>query len=341
MDKPFVTNDKLGRPIRDLRISITDRCNFRCFYCMPKELFGSEHAFVDRKLLLSFEEIERVARIFLHYHGIKKIRITGGEPLIRRNIERLIEALAAHSELEDLSLTTNGSLLTRSKAQALKDAGLKRLTVSLDALDDRIFKAINDVRFPTATVLEAIEHAETVGLGPVKVNMVVTRGINESEILPMVRYFHGTNVILRFIEYMDVGNSNDWKLDKVVSAAEIANIVQQEFPITPVGRNYQSEVASRWRYEDGEGELGIISSVTEPFCGDCSRVRLSAEGMMFTCLFASKGFDIRKLLRSDLDDHGVADRVRAVWRQRDDRYSEIRTEQTSQMPKIEMSYIGG
>ena len=327
--------------MRDLRISVTDRCNFRCFYCMPKALFGSEHAFVDRKLLLSFEEIERVARIFLIYHGIRKVRITGGEPLVRRNIERLIESLAAHSELEDLSLTTNGSLLTRSKAQALKDAGLKRVTVSLDALDDKIFKAINDVRFPTATVLEAIEHAEAVGLGPVKVNMVVTKGINDSEILPMVRYFHGSKVVLRFIEYMDVGNSNDWKLDKVISAAEIANIVSQEFSISPIDRSYQSEVAARWRYDDGGGELGIISSVTEPFCGDCSRVRLSAEGMMFTCLFASEGFDLRKLLRSELSDHEIADQLRSVWRRRDDRYSQIRTAQTSQMPKIEMSYIGG
>lgn len=341
MDKPFITNDNLGRSMRDLRISITDRCNFRCFYCMPKELFGSEHAFVDRKLLLSFEEIERVARIFLRYHGIKKIRITGGEPLVRRNIEHLIESLAAHDDLEDLSLTTNGSLLNHSKAQALKNAGLKRITVSLDALDDRIFKVINDVRFPTATVLKAIEYAEAVGLGPVKVNMVVTKGVNETEILPMVRHFHGSNVILRFIEFMDVGNSNDWKLDKVISAKEIVNIIRQEYAISPINPNYQSEVARRWRYDDGGGELGIITSVTEPFCGSCSRVRLSAEGSMFTCLFASKGVDLRGMLRSDMDDHEIADRIRAVWRQRDDRYSEIRTEQTSRMPKVEMSYIGG
>jgi len=334
------TVDQRGRAIRDLRISVTDRCNFRCVYCMPKHLFGSDHAFLDRKQLLSFEEIERVARAFVA-NGVRKLRITGGEPLVRREIEKLITQLAAIGGVEDLSLTTNGSLLTADRARALREAGLKRVTISLDALDNDIFKAINDVKFPVGRVLDAVNNARTAGLDPVKVNMVVVRGSNDGEILPMAEHFRNNGVILRFIEYMDVGTSNGWNMEQVVSAAEISEIVNEEFPILPVAPGYRGEVAKRWRYIDGAGEIGIISSVTQPFCGTCTRARISAEGQVYTCLFASQGHDLRELVRSEIDDRELAQAIAQIWRRRDDRYSEIRSDATSAIPKIEMSYIGG
>jgi len=307
---------------------------------MPKELFGSDHAFLPRKELLNFEEIERVARAFAT-HGVTKLRLTGGEPLVRKELETLISQLAVVPGINDVSLTTNGSLLTRDKARSLRDAGLGRLTISLDAIDDLLFAKINDVKFPVAKVLEAVDNALAAGLGPIKVNMVVARGMNEGEILPMVRQFKGTGVILRFIEYMDVGNTNGWKLDQVVSAREIAQTINDEFPIEPVDANYFGEVASRWRFSDGTGEVGIISSVSSPFCSSCTRARLSAEGSIYTCLFASEGTDLRALLRDGCSDDELAARIGELWRVRDDRYSELRSEATQDLPKVEMSYIGG
>lgn len=333
-------DDALGRRLRDLRISVTDRCNFRCVYCMPKELFGANHAFVDRKELLSFEEIERVVRQFARL-GVKKVRVTGGEPLVRRDIERLIESLAAIPELGDLALTTNGSLLTRERARQLKDAGLNRVTVSLDAISNEIFQAINDVKFPVEKVLEAIEIAAEQGLNPVKVNMVVQHGLNENEILPMVEHFRGSGVILRFIEFMDVGTRNGWQLDHVMPAEEIARIIDSSHKLESVTENYHGEVARRWIYRDGSGEIGIISSVSQPFCGSCSRMRLSAEGQLYTCLFANQGFDLRQHLRSGAGNDRIVAAIREVWQRRGDRYSEIRSEHTAGRPKIEMSYIGG
>src|SRR6266542_4515774 len=290
--------DTLGRPLRDLRVSVTDRCNFRCVYCMPKEVFGRDYRFLERRELLTFEEIERLARAFV-VHGVEKIRITGGEPLVRRDLERLIELLAAIPGL-DLTLTTNGSLLPE-KARVLKEAGLKRVTVRLDSLDDGVFTAMNDVDFPVQRVLEGIDAAADAGL-PVKVNMVVKRGANEDSVLPMARLFRERGHILRFIEYMDVGHSNGWRLDDVVPAAEIVAAVDAELPIEPVEPNYRGEVARRWRYRDGSGEIGVIASVTQPFCGDCSRARLSAEGRLYTCLFAAAGHDLRRRLRSGAAD---------------------------------------
>jgi len=307
---------------------------------MPKELFGSDHPFLDRKQLLSFEEIERVARAFVA-NGVKKLRITGGEPLVRREIEKLITQLATIDGVEDLSLTTNGSLLTTDRARALRETGLKRVTISLDALDNDIFKAINDVKFPVSRVLDAVDNARTAGLDPVKVNMVVVRGSNDAEILPMAEHFRNNGVILRFIEYMDVGTSNGWNMEQVVSVAEISDIVNAQFPIVPVAPGYRGEVAKRWRYVDGAGEIGIISSVTQPFCGTCTRARISAEGQVYTCLFATQGHDMRELVRSDMDDRELAQAVARIWRRRDDRYSEIRSDATRELPKIEMSYIGG
>jgi len=332
--------DKRGRPMRDLRISVTDRCNFRCVYCMPKELFGSDHAFLERKRLLSFEEITRVVRAFVA-QGVVKLRVTGGEPLVRRELEKLITSLAEIEGVQEISLTTNGSLLTLDKATSLKDAGLTRLTVSLDAIDEQLFADINDVKFPVSRVLDGIENADKAGLAPVKVNMVVARGMNENEVLPMARHFRNSGVVLRFIEFMDVGNTNGWELDKVVCAQEIVDTINAEFPLVPMDANYRGEVAKRWRYKDGAGEVGIISSVTQPFCGTCNRSRLSAEGMFYTCLFANKGFDLRNLLRGGADDEQLLEFVTNVWRIREDRYSEIRSDQTSGVPKIEMSYIGG
>ncbi len=332
--------DAFGRPIRDLRISVTDRCNFRCRYCMPKEIFGAHYEFLDRKELLSFEEVTRLARLFVA-GGVRKIRLTGGEPLIRREIEKLVEMLAGVEGLEDLSMTTNGSTLTRERARRLKDAGLRRITVSLDSLDEATFRAVNDVDFPVARVLEAIEHAESVGLAPIKINMVVKRGVNDDSILPMARHFRGTGHIVRFIEYMDVGTTNGWRLDDVVSAAEIVERIDAELPLEPATPNYRGEVANRWRYRDGPGEIGVIASVTQPFCGTCTRARLSAEGSLFTCLFAGEGHDLRRLLRGGASDEYIAQFLAAVWSAREDRYSELRTSQTVELPKVEMSYIGG
>ena len=330
--------DSFGRPLRDLRVSVTDRCNFRCIYCMPKEAFGRDHQFLEREQLLTFEEISRLARIFNEL-GIEKVRLTGGEPLVRRDLERLIAMLAQIPGL-DLTLTTNGSLLAK-KARALKDAGLQRITVSLDSLDDTVFKAMNDVGFPVQGVLEGIEAAASVGLKPIKVNMVVKRGVNEQSVLPMARHFRHTDHVLRFIEYMDVGHTNGWRLDQVVSGAEVIRTIDAELPLEPLTPNYRGEVASRWRYRDGGGEIGVITSVTQPFCGSCTRARLSAEGVLYTCLFATKGHDLRALVRGGASDSQISEQIRAVWRVRSDRYSEIRTSQTASLPKIEMSYIGG
>jgi cyclic pyranopterin phosphate synthase len=330
--------DKFNRPLHDLRISVTDRCNFRCIYCMPKEIFGRDYPFLRREELLSFEEIARLAHI-LAGHGVRKIRLTGGEPLVRRDLEVLVGMLAQLPDL-DLTMTTNGALLAR-KAAALKAAGLQRVTVSLDALEDEVFMAMNDVDFPVARVLEGIEAARQAGLTPIKINMVVKRGLNEDSILPMARYFHGTDFILRFIEYMDVGSTNGWRLDDVVPAREIVARIDAEMPLESMEPNYRGEVAKRWRYRDGRGEIGFVTSVTQPFCGDCSRVRLSAEGKLYTCLFAVNGFDLRQLLRDGASDQEISDAVDSLWRKRDDRYSEIRSDETAELPKVEMSYIGG
>src|SRR5688572_18606339 len=331
-------DDRLGRPLRDLRISVTDRCNFRCVYCMPKEVFGSDYQFLERKELLTFEEIARLARIF-HGLGIEKVRLTGGEPLVRRNLEQLVGLLAQIPGL-DLTLTTNASLLAR-KAEGLKAAGLKRITVSLDSLDDAVFRRMNDVDFPVGKVLEGIDAAAAAGLAPVKINMVVKRGINEDSILPMARHFHGSSHILRFIEYMDVGHTNGWRMDDVVSAREIVEMISQEMPLEPAHPNYTGEVAERWRYRDGGGEIGVIASVTQAFCRDCTRARLSTEGKLYTCLFATQGHDLRTLLRDGATDEEVRSAVAAIWTKRADRYSELRSEHTVKLEKIEMSYIGG
>lgn len=334
--------DRLARPVRDLRISITDRCNFRCVYCMPKTVFGRDYPFLPRAELLRFEEIARIARVFAA-QGVKKIRLTGGEPLLRHGVEHLIEQLAAIPGLE-ITLTTNGSLLEQ-KAAALKAAGLQRVTVSLDALDDAVFKRMNDADYPVAKVLAGIEAAAAAGLRPVKVNCVVKRGANDDQILPLARYFRSQygdwGHILRFIEYMDVGSSNDWKLDEVVPSAEVLRRIGDEFPLEPVDPNYPGEVAGRWRYRDGAGEIGVISSVTQAFCHSCTRIRLSTEGKLYTCLFASEGHDLRGLLRSGADDAELGTAIGAIWQQRADRYSEVRMAATSGLKKIEMSYIGG
>ena len=329
--------DAFGRPLRDLRISVTDRCNFRCTYCMPKEVFGHAYRFLDRKELLDFDEITRVARSAVAL-GVKKIRLTGGEPLIRRDLEQLIAMLSVLDA--ELTLTTNASLLPR-KAQALKDAGLDRITVSLDAMDDPTFRAMNDVDFPVQRVLDGIEAARAVGL-PVKVNCVVKRSVNENQIVPMARYFRETGDTLRFIEFMDVGATNHWRMDEVVTASEIVELIGAEFPIEPAVENYRGEVAKRWRYKDGKGEIGIIASVTQPFCGDCTRTRISAEGKLYTCLFAHRGHDLRALVRSGATDEELSARLAEIWKVRGDRYSELRSElPPDDAPRVEMSYIGG
>jgi cyclic pyranopterin phosphate synthase len=333
----MTVRDTLGRALRDLRISVTDRCNFRCVYCMPKEVFGRDYRFLDRRELLTFEEIERLARAFVS-HGVEKVRITGGEPLVRRDVERLVEKLAAIDDL-DLTLTTNGSLLPQ-KAVALREAGLRRVTVSLDSLDDTVFTAMNDVDFPVQRVLEGIDAAAEAGL-PVKVNMVVKRGVNEDSIVPMARLFRERGHILRFIEYMDVGHSNGWRLDDVVPAADIVATVDAEFPLEPIEPNYRGEVARRWRYRDGSGEIGVIASVTQPFCGDCTRARLSAEGRLYTCLFGVRGYDLRAVLRGGASDGELSSEIGRIWGRRADRYSELRSENTADLAKVEMSYIGG
>ena len=340
--------DQLGRPLRDLRISVTDRCNFRCTYCMPKEVFNSDYRFLRHSDLLTFEEIARLAAAFVQ-HGVEKIRLTGGEPLLRKDLHKLIAMLSpmktrGGNEL-DIALTTNGSVLAR-KARQLADAGLKRITVSLDGLDDATFRRMNDVDFPVRDVLEGIEAATAAGLAPVKINMVVKRGVNEGEIVAMARHFRGTGHIVRFIEYMDVGTSNGWRMDEVVPSSEVLRYIAEEFPLEPLDANYTGEVAERWRYRDGQGEIGVISSVSQAFCRECTRARLSTEGKLFLCLFASQGHDLRTLLRGNGQQAPVTDSqletaIGHIWSARDDRYSELRTEATAKMPKVEMSYIGG
>lgn len=339
--------DMRGRPLRDLRISVTDRCNFRCTYCMPKEVFDKDHIFLPHGELLSFEEITRLAKIFIA-HGVEKIRLTGGEPLLRKNIEKLIEMLGALKTADgrdlDLTLTTNGSLLAK-KARALKDAGLKRVTVSLDGLDDAVFRRMNDVDFPVAEVLHGIDAAHRAGLGPIKINMVVKGGTNDGEILPMARHFHDTPFILRFIEYMDVGSSNGWKMDEVIPSAEVVRRIHADMPLAELAPNYAGETAGRYRYVDGKGEIGLISSVTHAFCGDCTRARLSTDGKLYTCLFAGGGHDLRALLRGGRSEAEISTAIAHVWQERSDRYSELRSEQTftatTPLKKVEMSYIGG
>lgn len=344
--------DTRNRALRDLRISVTDRCNFRCVYCMPKEIFGRDFEFMPRDMLLSFEEITRIARVAVA-HGVEKIRLTGGEPLLRAGIEDLIAML---NELKtpdghdlDLALTTNGSALTH-KAQALKDAGLKRITVSLDSLDDEKFKALNGVDFPVAKVLHAIDVAHEVGLGPIKVNMVVQKGSNDQDIVAMARHFKDTPYILRFIEFMDVGSTNGWEMGEVVPSAEVINMINAELPLEEIAPNYTGEVSARWRYRDGSGEIGVISSVTQNFCSTCNRVRISSDGSLYTCLFATKGHDLRGMLREGCTDDELATTMSDIWRVRTDRYSELRSRNTTALPnpgtdngpkRVEMHYIGG
>lgn len=331
--------DTLGRPIRDLRISVTDRCNFRCTYCMPKEIFNSSFQYLQRTELLSFEEIERVAKCFAR-HGVTKLRLTGGEPLLRTGIEDLVARLAAIPEINDLALTTNGALLAR-KAATLAAAGLHRVTVSLDSLDDTTFMAMNDVDFPVQKVLDGIDAAAQAGLGPIKINMVVKRGVNDTSVIDMAAHFKGTGHTLRFIEYMDVGATNGWELGDVVAAQTLVETLNQAFPIEPIAPAYPGEVATRWRYRDGTGEIGVISSVTQPFCGNCTRARLSAVGALYTCLFAASGTDLRQLLRQSPHDEALERTVSSVWTHRSDRYSETRTSLTTGVTKVEMSHIGG
>ena len=330
--------DRLGRRLHDLRISVTDRCNFRCIYCMPRDVFGPDYAFLPKSELLSFEEIARLARIFKD-HGVEKIRLTGGEPLLRRNLERLIEMLAEIPGL-DLTLTTNGSVLAK-KARVLKAAGLSRVTVSLDSLDEAVFRRMNDADFPVSEVLNGIDAAAAAGLAPIKVNMVVKRGANEDSVIPMARYFKGSGHIVRFIEYMDVGATNGWRMDDVLPSAEVIRMIGEKMPLEPAEPNYTGEGAERWRYRDGSGEIGVISSVTQAFCRTCTRARLSTEGMLYTCLFATAGYDLRGLLRCGSSAEEISDAIARVWQARADRYSEIRTAETAKLRKIEMSYIGG
>jgi len=336
---PMLPLDTLGRPLHDLRISVTDRCNFRCVYCMPRAVFGPDHAFLPRSELLTFEEIVRLVTVFARL-GVEKVRLTGGEPLVRRELPSLVHSLAAIPGIRDLTLTTNGVLLPE-QASALKAAGLHRVTISLDADDDATFQRMNDAGVPVSRVLAGIEAAEAAGLGPIKLNMVVKRGWNEHAILPMARRFRGTGRILRFIEYMDVGHSNGWRLDDVVTADEIARTISAEFSLEPMQPTAQGEVAERYRYTDGGGEIGIIASVSRPFCGTCNRARLSADGQLYTCLFATAGHDLRASLRDGASDAEIESRLRALWTIRDDRYSELRSAETVDLPKIEMSYIGG
>ena len=330
--------DTRSRPLRDLRISVTDRCDFRCVYCMPKEVFGRDFQFLRRSELLTFEEIARVVRIGAGL-GVRKLRLTGGEPLMRRDLERLVEMLAGIDGIDDIAMTTNGSLLPR-KAGVLADAGLRRVTVSLDSLDDAVFGAVNDVDFPVERVLEGIAAAAEAGM-PVKVNMVVKRGLNDGSVLEMAEHFRGTGHILRLIEYMDVGTTNGWRMDDVVPAAELVEAIGAEWPLEPVEPAYPGEVARRYRYADGAGEVGVIASVTQPFCHDCSRARLSAEGRLYTCLFAAAGHDLRRRLRGDGGVEDVEAFIRRIWCRRGDRYSQLRRAETSGRPKVEMSHIGG
>lgn len=351
-------NDPLGRPLRDLRISLTDRCNFRCRYCMPREVFGAAYPFLPHENLLTADEIARLAAVFVSL-GARKLRLTGGEPLLRRDLADVVARLAAIPGVEDLALTTNGSLLTPAKCAELRDAGLRRVTVSLDALDDATFRRMNDVDFPVARVLAGIEAAHAAGLGPVKVNAVVQRGVNEDQVVPLARHFRGGDTVLRFIEYMDVGTTNGWRAGEIVPAGEIVAAIEGAgLPLVPLPAAYRGEVARRWRYADGGGEVGVVASMTEPFCGDCTRARLSAEGRLYTCLFAAEAAaDLRAPLRSGATDGQVADAVRAVWSARSDRYSELRSARLglsgekgapsfTSLPvlpavRVEMSHIGG
>jgi cyclic pyranopterin phosphate synthase len=329
--------DALGRPLHDLRISVTDRCNFRCVYCMPREVFDSSHRFLPHAAILSFEEIARLARAFVGL-GVRKLRLTGGEPLVRRDLPELVAMLA---ELDaEVTLTTNGSLLAKH-AQALAKAGLDRVTVSLDSLDDATFRAMNDADFPVAKVLAGIDAAAQAGLGPLKINMVVKRGTNDDQVADMAEHWRGTGHIVRFIEYMDVGSTNGWRMDDVVPSAEVIRRISARWPLEAIDANYAGEVAERWRYADGGGEVGVISSVTQAFCSTCTRMRLSTEGSLFTCLFAQSGHDLKSLLRAGASDDALRNEIAAVWQRRSDRYSEIRTEQTAKSKKVEMSYIGG
>jgi cyclic pyranopterin phosphate synthase len=331
--------DPRGRTLRDLRISVTDRCNFRCVYCMPREVFDANYEFLPHAELLTFEEIVRAASVF-HGLGVEKIRLTGGEPLLRRDVDKLVAMLRKALPAVDLTLTTNGSAL-KAKARALKAAGLDRVTVSLDSLDDETFRAMNDADFPVSRVLEGIEAAEAAGLAPIKVNMVVKRGMNDHQVVEMARRFRGSSHIVRFIEFMDVGSTNGWRMDDVIPSAEIVRRIGAEMPLEPVGANYTGEVAERWRYVDGSGEIGVISSVTQAFCATCTRARLSTDGHLYTCLFAQRGYDLKGMLRGGATDSAIAEAVTGIWQGRADRYSEIRTAETARERKIEMSFIGG
>jgi cyclic pyranopterin phosphate synthase len=334
--------DRLGRPLETLRISITDRCNFRCVYCMPKEVFGRDHVFLERRELLSLEELARVVGVFAGL-GVRTVRITGGEPLVRRNVEHLVELLAAirtpDGDRLELALTTNGSLLPQ-QAEVLAVAGLNRVTVSLDSLDEEAFRAMNDVDFPVRRVLEGIDAAAAAGL-PVKVNAVVKRGANDGDVLALAEHFRGSGHVLRFIEYMDVGSTNGWRLEDVINAEEIVRNISQRWPLEPVSAERPDATSRRWRYLDGAGEIGVVASVTQPFCGGCSRARLSAEGRLYTCLFAARGHDLRAPLRLGASDEELTEQLRGIWTRRTDRYSELRTAETASLPKVEMSYIGG
>ena len=336
---PLTITDRLGRPLRDLRISVTDRCNFRCRYCMPREVFGADFAFLPRSEILSFEEITRLARIFAD-HGVQKIRLTGGEPTLRAELPTLVRMLKETIPGIEIAMTTNASLLVQ-QAEPLAKAGLDRITVSLDSLDDEVFRSMNDVNFPVARVIEGIEAAQAAGLGPIKVNAVVKRGVNDHTIVDLAKFIRDKGLILRYIEYMDVGTKNGWRMDDVVPGSEVIEMISKELPLEPMDAQYRGEVAKRWRYTDGGGEVGVITSVTAPFCGDCTRARLSAEGSIYTCLFAAAGTDFRALLRNGSSDEEIGAVIRETWGMRDDRYSEIRSDNTVHMPKVEMSYIGG
>ena len=337
--RPGPLQDTRGRTLHDLRISVTDRCNFRCTYCMPREVFDASYAYLPHAEILTFEEIVRLARVF-HGHGTRKIRLTGGEPLLRRGIDRLVAMLREALPDADLTLTTNGSAL-KAQAKALRASGLDRITVSLDSLDEATFRAMNDADFPVAKVLEGIDAAHAAGLTPVKINMVVKRGVNDHQVVDMARYFRGSGHIVRFIEFMDVGSTNGWRMDDVIPSAEVVRRIGAQFPLEPAEANYRGEVAGRWRYLDGGGEIGVISSVTEAFCSTCTRARLSTDGHLYTCLFAQRGYDLKSLLRAGAGDAAIADAISGIWQGRADRYSEIRTAETARGRKVEMSFIGG
>ena len=331
--------DTRGRGLRDLRISVTDRCNFRCVYCMPRDVFDANYEFLPHSELLTFEEIVRLARVFREL-GTEKIRLTGGEPLLRRGLDRLVAMLREAVPGVDLTLTTNGSAL-KSQARALRLAGLDRLTVSLDSLDEATFRLMNDADFPVGRVLEGIDAAAQAGLAPIKINMVVKRGVNDHQVVDMARHFRGSGHVVRFIEFMDVGSTNGWRMDDVIASSEVIRRIDREFPLEPMKANYPGEVAGRWRYRDGHGEIGVIASVTEAFCASCTRARLSTDGHLYTCLFAQRGYDLKTLVRTGASDAALGDAVSAIWRGRDDRYSELRTAATAREPKVEMSFIGG